>query len=215
MSLSQGPSSANSSSANSSSATSVSLLARIRNDEQDPTAWREFVDRYGRRIFEWCRNRKLQSTDAEDVTQEVLLRLAKRLSTFEYDQQQTFRGWLRRITENAVTDFFRHRRAHGGIPVGIEALDQAEARADLVHRLSEAYDLELFDIAKSRVRARVAKQRWRAWELMAVEGLAGEVVAEQLDMKLPTVYSSRYQVQKMISDEVRSLERMSGNDRES
>ncbi len=189
--------------------TSVSLLGRIRKDEKDPQAWREFVDRYGRHIYAWCLNRRLQPADAEDVTQQVLVKLAQRLGTFEYDRNQTFRGWLRRITENAVTDFFRESRARKGTERtidGLEELDRLEAREDLTTRLGDAFDLELLDVAKARVRLRVEPRRWRAWELTAVEQVKGEAVAEQLDMKLPTVYSSRYQVQKMIADEVKELE---------
>ncbi len=196
-----------------SSATSVSLLARIGQNDRDPTAWREFVDRYGRRIYEWCLNRKLQPADAEDVTQEVLVKLAKRLGAFEYDEKLTFRGWLRRITENAVTDYFRQLRSAEGrqrhVDDGLAALEEAEARADLAERLSDAYDMELLDLAKANVRGRVETRRWLAWEWMAVEQRNGEEVAEELEMKLPTVYSSRYQVQKMIADEVRRLESQS------
>lgn len=188
------------------SVTSVSLLARLGQGEEDLEAWQEFVDRYGSRIFEWCRNRRLQPHDAEDVTQEVLIRLAKSLGSFEYDQTQTFRGWLRRITENAVIDFFRQRRSRGRISVGYELLEGTEAREDLTQRLNDAFDLELLDVAKARVKSRVENRRWRAWEMTAVDGQTGESVAAQLEMKVPTVYSSRYQVQKMIADEVKRLE---------
>ena len=190
--------------------TSVSLLARIGRNDRDPLAWQEFVDRYGRRIYEWCLNRHLQPADAEDVTQEVLVKLAKRLGAFEYDQRQTFRGWLRRVTENAVTDYFRQLRNTEGegkrVKDGLAVLEDVEARTDLAQRLSDAYDMELLDVAKLHVRGRVETRRWLAWEWMAVEHRAGEDVAKELDMKLPTVYSSRYQVQKLIADEIRRLE---------
>jgi len=192
-----------------SSATSLSLLAQIGRDDRDPTAWRAFVDRYGPRIYEWCLNRRLRPADAEDVTQEVLVKLARRMGAFEYDESLTFRGWLRRITENAVIDFLRERRAKGGgqqVADGLELLEEAEAREDLATRLGDAFDLELLDAAKDRVRGRVEHRRWMAWELTAVEQRPGEDVAAELDMKLPTVYSSRYQVQKLIADEVRRLE---------
>lgn len=89
------------------SQTNVSFLLRIKDNADDPTAWREFVQRYGARIYDWCVNRRLQSADAEDVTQNVLVKLARNLNSFEYEQKLTFRDWLRRVTENAVTDFFR------------------------------------------------------------------------------------------------------------
>jgi len=192
----------------SSSVTSASLLARIRRNDRDEEAWCEFVKRYGSRIYDWCRIRKLAPPDAEDVTQEVLVSLAKHLGTFEYDPNATFRGWLRRVAENSITDFYRaHRRTPEGEPGSglMETLENAEARQDLQQRLDAAFDLELFDRAKSRVMSRVDRDRWLAWELTAVEQLPGEEVSARLTMKLPTVYSNRSKVQKMISDEVALL----------
>jgi len=72
----------------------------------------------------------------------------------------------------------------------------------LHERLEAVFDLELLDLAKARVRSRIDKNRWLAWELTAVEQISGEEVSERLGMKLPTVYSNRSKVQKMISDEV-------------
>jgi len=82
-----------------SSTTHVSLLLRLRLDESNESAWIEFINRYGGRIYQWCLQRKLQPADAEDVTQNVLMKLAKAIQTFEYDSSLTFRGWLRTITE--------------------------------------------------------------------------------------------------------------------
>ncbi len=49
--------------------TSVSLLGRLRQESVDQEAWGEFERRYGRKIYQWCRKRKLQEADAQDVTQ--------------------------------------------------------------------------------------------------------------------------------------------------
>ena len=73
-------------------ATSLSLLLRLRRSPADQSAWREFVARYGRRIFLWCRQWDLQEADAEDVTQNVLAILAERLRTFEYDPARQLPG---------------------------------------------------------------------------------------------------------------------------
>lgn len=189
------------------SVTHVSLLGKLRDDDHDPVAWRVFVDRYGQRIYEWSVARGLQAADAEDVTQEVLLKLARHLGTFQYDPKLTFRGWLRRITENAVSDFLRTQKIKGGRNAqSCDALQNVEAQADLAKRMEDAYDLELLDVAKTHVRARVESHRWRAWELVAVHGQSGEDVAKRLSMKVPTVHSSRYQVQKMITGELKRLE---------
>ena len=51
---------------NTESRTSASLLARLRLAPADQTAWAEFVNRYGRKIYGWCRHWGLQEADAQD-----------------------------------------------------------------------------------------------------------------------------------------------------
>src|SRR5437899_6570468 len=87
------------------SLTSPTLLGRLRHAPTDQEAWSEFVDRYGPKIYAWCRQWGLQEADAEDVTQAVLLRLAERMRDFAYDVGKSFRGWLRTLTHHALSDF--------------------------------------------------------------------------------------------------------------
>src|SRR5258706_14119590 len=93
----------------SGSNTSPTLLGRLGKGS-DESAWEEFVDRYGRKIFAWCRQWRLQAADAEDVTQTVLLKLVDKLRSFAYDSGGSFRGWLRTLTEHALSDFVAERQ---------------------------------------------------------------------------------------------------------
>src|SRR5262249_55617213 len=96
------------------SATRVSLLGRLRLNPLDQAAWNEFVDRYGPMIFRWCRQQGLQGVDAEDVTQNVLLKLARRMRTFVYQPERgRFRDWLRTVFRGAWCDFLGWRRRPG------------------------------------------------------------------------------------------------------
>ncbi len=58
------------------SRTSPTLLLRLR-DLSDKDAWNEFLNRYGPKIYGWCRRYHLQEADATDVSQEVLAKLVK------------------------------------------------------------------------------------------------------------------------------------------
>lgn len=187
--------------------TNVSLLMRIRADERDEVAWREFVDLYGYRIYGWCLNRKLQTSDAEDITQEVLVKLAKKLGSLDYDANQSFRAWLRRVTENTLIDFFRERRLASGGSAIFSQLGQKESREDLAKRLEEAFDLELMEEAIRRVRSRVSEERFHVWQRMSRESASGGEVAEELNMKIATVYTARGQVQDLIRKEIQDLEK--------
>lgn len=191
------------------SVTSVSLLHRIKEDRHDEKAWREFVDRYGTRVYRWCLIRRLQPEDAEDVTQNVLLRLAASFEKFEYDPRQSFRGWLRRVTENAIKDFAksqsRHHLGQGGSAIA-SLMDEVPTRTELVDYLAEAFDLEVLDEAKSRVQTRVKISRWMSWDLLCNQANSAKEVAERLGISVGVVYANKNQVQNLIKAEIEYLE---------
>lgn len=195
--------------------TSVSLLHRIRTNRQDENAWQEFVHRYGTRIYHWCLNRRLQANDAEDVTQEVLMKLAKHFERFEYDPSQSFRGWLRRVTENAIKDYVAsHRRRDQGLGGSsiLSLLAEEPARSELNEYLAEAFDLEILEEAKVRVQTRVNENRWRSWDLLSNHALSGKEVAQMLGISVGVAYANKNQVQKLIKSEIELLEQ-SADDR--
>ena len=102
----------------SASRTSTSLLQRAQADQSD--AWQTLVQTYSRRVYRWCRRAGLQPADSANVVQDVLRAVARKLPEFRREKAgDTFRGWLRRITQNKLRDFHRSQsrlpdRAVGG-----------------------------------------------------------------------------------------------------
>ena len=195
-------------SARDDSRTSPSLLLRVALLPADEEAWREFVDRYGPKIIRWCRDRGLQEADVEDVSQGVLAELAERLPRFHYNPSGSFRGFLRKVVRDAVSDALtaRGRLAGAGRTETLDLLSSLEARDDLVRRLEEEFDLELLEAAKLRVRRRVEPRTWEAFEQTAIEGRPAPEVARELGMKVGTLYQAKSSVLRMIQEEVRELE---------
>jgi RNA polymerase sigma-70 factor (ECF subfamily) len=189
--------------------TRATLLTQLRQAPFDQAGWNEFVERYGRHIYRWCRQWKLQDADAEDLTQDILVKLTQRLRTFTYDPTRSFRGWLKTVAHHAWRDFNEsHRHAHR--PTGDSQVEELiltlEARAGLVEKLEEAFDLELLEAAKVRVRLRVAPHTWEAFRLMALDGLPVAEVAAKVDMQVAMVYVAKSKVQKMLKEEISKLE---------
>jgi RNA polymerase sigma-70 factor (ECF subfamily) len=188
--------------------TCQTLLARLRRDPSNEAAWDEFVEHYGRHIYRWCRHWGLQDADAEDVTQEILLKLARKLRDFVYDPESSFRGWLKTVAHHAWLDFIdgqKHARAAANEHVR-ELLQSVEAREDLIQKLEEAFDYELLEAAKVQVRLRVAPHTWEAFQLVAFEGRAVAEVAAKVHMQVAMVYVAKSKVQKMLQEEIRKLE---------
>src|SRR5271166_3426362 len=125
------------------SGTRVSLLLRLRRDPANPSIWAEFVDHYGSKIYTWCRRWNLQEADAQDVTQNVLLKLADKMRSFDYDPSRSFRAWLKTLTHHAWSDFLESRQRAGrgsGDSQVVQMLHSVEARADLVQQLEAEFD---------------------------------------------------------------------------
>src|SRR5437763_13455453 len=192
------------------SQTRPTRLGRLaRSGQADQAAWAEFVDHYGRKVYQWCARWGLQEADAEDVTQTVLLKLAARMKDFAYDPSRSFRAWLKTVAHHAWRDFVdsRRRAAVGdGGSGALELLHTAEAREDLEHRLEEQFDQELLGRAMQAVRLQVAPHNWEAFRLTAVEGVPAAEVARRLDMKVARVYAARSHIQQRLQEECRRLE---------
>lgn len=83
-------------------ATHASLLLRLANPG-DGAAWTDFVDRYGELIRRFSRQRGLQASDADDVTQDVLVSLTKAMPGFRYDPEKgRFRSYLKTVVVRAI-----------------------------------------------------------------------------------------------------------------
>ena len=188
--------------------TRLTLLTQLRQDPSDQAGWDEFVERYGRHIYRWCRQWKLQDADAEDVTQNILVKLTQKMSAFAYDPSRSFRGWLKTVAHHAWRDFEDGRRARRTAGDGQvqELMLTLEAREDLARKLEEAFDLELLEAAKVRVRLRVAPHTWEAFRLMALEGLPVAEVAARVHLQVAMVYVAKSKVQKMLQEEIGKLE---------
>jgi RNA polymerase sigma-70 factor (ECF subfamily) len=187
--------------------TSVSLLGRLQQEAPDPDAWPQFVRRYGPLLCRWCRSRGLQEADTEDVTQEVLVKLARRLRTFHYDRKQSFRSYLKTLAHYAWCDLLADRKnaAQGtGDSKVLHELNNLEARDDLAQRLAEEFDQELLEEAMREVQGLVEPHTWEAFRLTAQEGLSGAEVAERLHMTVTAVFKARSRVKQMLRQRIES-----------
>jgi RNA polymerase sigma-70 factor (ECF subfamily) len=70
---------------------------------------KQVFDAYAGRVYNLARRMLAQDADAEDVTQEVLLQVVRKLHTFRGDAELT--TWLHRVTVNAVL-VHRRKKAH-------------------------------------------------------------------------------------------------------
>ncbi len=87
--------------------TGADLVRRCRAG--DGAAWEEIVSAYSRRIFNLAYRFTSSVEAAEDLTQEVFVRIYKTLK--QYDSKQgNLSNWLMRLARNLIIDDYRHRQ---------------------------------------------------------------------------------------------------------
>ncbi len=75
----------------------------------DSTAWAELVKAQHRRVYSLCYRFTGSSHDAEDLTQEVFLKVYGNLASFDLSRG-SFPTWLTTLTRNLLVDHFRRGR---------------------------------------------------------------------------------------------------------
>jgi RNA polymerase sigma-70 factor (ECF subfamily) len=186
--------------------TSLTLLERIQKQPADSEAWGEFVRRYQPMIRAWCVKWGLQPSDADDVGQDVLIKLLNAMRTFRYDPSRNFCAWLRTVTQHALGAFAAGRaRQPGQIVPELAIADRVDARAELERELEGFFDRDLFHMAMRRVEKRVKAATWDAFRLTTLEGLSGQEAGQRLNMPVANVFVAKNRVQKLLQEEIRTM----------
>jgi RNA polymerase sigma-70 factor (ECF subfamily) len=83
----------------------VGMLVR-RCVAGDAVAWEEIVQRYNRRIYNICYRFAGSADDAQDLTQEVFIKMYRTLNSYDMERG-AFMTWVTTITRNLLVDHFR------------------------------------------------------------------------------------------------------------
>ena len=176
--------------------TSVSFLDSLKADENSDS-WREFVDLYAPLIRIWLSGQHVREQERDDVTQEVMSRVATAIDSFDHQQKgATFRGWLYRVTRNLVVDFFRQKenRNVAGADTGLFELLQQEPGEEESKEFRIEFQKQIFAIAANQVRGEVKANTWQAFWRTEVENEAVTRVANELGMNAGAIYVARSRV---------------------
>ena len=156
--------------------------------------WDEIVEQHSDRVYRLAYRLTGNPHDAEDLTQEVFVRVFRSLDSYT---PGTFAGWLHRITTNLFLDQARRKQR-----IRFDAL--SEERAD---RLSSnqptpdvAYTDQRFDDDVERALQALPPDFRAAVVLCDVEGLTYEEIAEILGAKLGTVRSRIHRGRAMLRE---------------
>jgi RNA polymerase sigma-70 factor (ECF subfamily) len=151
--------------------------------EWTPPSWDELVRQHSSRVYRLAYRLTGNQHDAEDLTQEVFVRVFRSLPSYT---PGTFEGWLHRITTNLFLDMARRRQrirfeGLGGQAVGLLRDDEPTP--------AQAFDARHLDTDVQQALEALAPEYRAAVVLCDIEGLSYEEIAATLGIKLGTVRS--------------------------
>jgi RNA polymerase sigma-70 factor (ECF subfamily) len=162
-------------------------------------------------LLGWCLRRGLSPECAEDLTQDVLLKLFQQLPHHQHDPSRgPFRGWLKAVVNNTLTDLWRRQRRRperGGVggTAFLERLGElaspepAGELSDVIEGHARTTAAQVLD----RVRAKVKETTWQAFYQTLVDQRPAAEVAAGLSLSVASVYKASYRVKQMVQEEYR------------
>ena len=155
-------------------------------------SWDEIVDQHSERVYRLAYRLTGNAADAEDLTQDVFVRVFRSLSTYT---PGTFEGWLHRVTTNLFLDGARRRQR-----IRFDALsdERAERLRSAVAAPHEQYADRTFDADVELALGQLPPDFRAAVVLCDIEGLTYEEIADILGAKLGTVRSRIHRGRAML-----------------
>ena len=98
----------------------------------DAAAWEEIVQRYNRRIYNICYRFAGSADDAQDLTQDVFVKMYRTLNTYDLERG-AFMTWVTTMTRNLLVDHFRKTKQDRIT----DSLDAAPSEQEDALRLSD------------------------------------------------------------------------------
>ena len=187
-----------------------SAVHNLQKDAQDDAAWVKLVKRYEGRITAWCLKQGLQLADAENVSQEVLYRLTRKIHMYD-PKKGPFPTWLRRVTIH-VCSTYRRKQAKAATGSGdteqmMRLQEVQDDTAGFWDGIDAAGDREMLQSALVLAQAKVSKEAWIIFRMAALEKIAGPEIASQLGISAQSVYSTRHRVLGVVKEVLAQLQK--------
>ncbi len=194
-----------------------SLLSRLKDwDDQD--SWRQFFDTYWQLIYNTGVKAGLTHAEAEDLVQEVVISVAKKMGGFKTDPAAgSFKSWLLTLTRWRIHDQLRKRPPPRPEPPPFPE-DKTKTRTATVERLADTapgpleadwdadWEKHLLQAALARVKKYVKPELIQIFDLMVDKQWPALKVARRLQVNLARVYYARCKVAALLKQEVKRLE---------
>ncbi len=195
--------------------TRQSLLSRLKDwDDQD--SWKEFFDTYWKLVYGVAIKSGLSDAEAQDVVQETVLSVAKKMHQFKYDPATgSFKNWLLLITRRRIADhlrrIYREPAKHEHDPKADETsrtstIERIPGEAAIEVIWDEEWHKNLLDAAIKRVRHQVDPKQFQIFDSYVLKQWPVKDVKQTLGVSATQVYLAKHRISSLIKKEIQKLE---------
>ena len=192
-----------------------SLLSRLKSWD-DQKSWQDFFDTYWKLIYSVARKAGLADMEAQDVVQEVVIQVSKKIGEFRYDPAKgSFRGWLLNTTRWRIQDQFRKRQTKADDPRSTTGDGQQTGTIESIPDPA-GFDLEavwekewrenLANAAMARVRRKCNPKHYQIFDCYVIKGWPAAKVAGVLAVSPGQVYLAKHRILALMEKEIAELE---------
>jgi RNA polymerase sigma-70 factor (ECF subfamily) len=162
------------------------LVARCL--EGDENAWEDLVRTYTRRVYSICYRFTGRESEAQDLTQEVFLKVFRNVRSFR-SGEGSFGVWLARLTRNLLIDHYRRSKNERATASIEDQLPVLEEKAAIEGRTEAALAGREASEALQKGLARLSPDLRETVILRDIEGLEYREIAQVLGVPEGTVKS--------------------------
>lgn len=192
--------------------TSLSLLKQIRSghNSESEQAWQRLHEIYSPLIQSWLRKQSVVGAEADDLAQDVMIVVMRKLPSFEHNGNQgAFRKWLRLVVVNCARDFWKTKRIRPQTQNDSSFLmhmnQLADDSSELTAKWNMEHDLAVMNRLLEQVKTLVKDSTWAAFEQTSIEGRDPQEVARSLQISVGSVYTAKSRVLAKLREISREL----------
>lgn len=184
--------------------TRASLINELQCGITSTVSWNEFVNIYGPLVIGFCRKHQLPHPDANDIAQEVFIRVFRGVSNFEYEPNKgRFGAWVGTIVRHEIARFISSNRKRLMKETNSDPLDMLATRMEDTWLFEER--LALMAHALVKLREEVPELTWRIFEQTVLEDRKPSIVAAELKLSCPQVYKATFRANEKLRGLIRQL----------
>src|SRR5207253_3779473 len=191
-----------------------SLLTRLKQWD-DHESWRDFFNTYWKLVYGVALKSGLTETEAQEVVQETVIAVAKKMHDFKYDPAVgSFKSWLLHLTRCRIADQLRKRYREAAV---IQAAPAQTTRTDVIAKIPDPASLNLDAVweegwqenlvaaAIERVKREVKPRQYQIFDCYVIKGWPVTRVRQTLGVSATQVYLAKLRISNLVKKEVRKL----------